>query len=213
MDLKYQIKIMRKRDPSIKNNFEILLYPGFWILIFHFFAHKLYRNKFFFSARVISQFGRFLTGIEIHPGANIGRGLFIDHGAGVVIGETAKIGNDVVMYQNVTLGGTGKDLGKRHPTIGHNVLIGAGSKILGPILIGSNSRIGAGSVVLHPVKSYSTVVGIPARAVARDNQEMFSDDEMLQHSHLPDPITADINRIREQLDDIEKRCNSNHKSA
>lgn len=153
-------KNIMKKDPACRNIIEaILLYPGFHILIFHRIAHFLYKHKLFFVARLISQIGRFLTGIEIHPGAQIGKRLFIDHGMGIVIGETATIGNDCTIYHNVTLGGTGKDKSKRHPDIGNNVMIGAGAKILGPIEIGNNVKIGANSTILINIPDGKTVVG------------------------------------------------------
>lgn len=162
-------KNIMKKDPAARNILEvIILYPGFHILIFHRIANFLYRHKLFFLARLISQIGRFITGIEIHPGAKIGKRLFIDHGMGIVIGETAEVGNDCTIYHQVTLGGTGKDKNKRHPTVGNNVMIGAGSKVLGPIKINDNVKIGAGSVVLHDVEKNSTVVGVPVdRVISR----------------------------------------------
>lgn len=202
MDLKYQIKIMKERDPAIKSTFEIILYPGFWILVFHSFAHFLYKHKLFFVARLLSQLGRFFTGIEIHPGAIIGKGLFIDHGMGVVIGETCEIGNDVLIYQGVTLGGTGKDKGKRHPTLGNNVLIGAGAKILGAITIGDNTRIGAGSVVLNNVLPDCTVVGIPAKSIKMSSDKKSIDD-VLDHSKIPDIISLEIDNICSRIKILE----------
>ncbi|MGL4990164.1 MAG: serine O-acetyltransferase EpsC [Sarcina sp.] len=161
--LKKNIKAVRKNDPAAKSNIEVLLlYPGIHAIIAHRFSHKFYKKKMYFIARLISQFARFLTGIEIHPGATIGEGLFIDHGMGIVIGETAEVGDNVIIFHGVTLGGTGKDIGKRHPTIGNNVTIGAGSKVLGPILIEDNTKIGANSVVLKPMPQNATAVGIPA---------------------------------------------------
>ena len=163
-------KNILKKDPAAKNIIEvILLYQGFHALVFHRIAHFLYNYKMFFMARFISQFARFITGIEIHPGAKIGKRLFIDHGNGIVIGETAIIGNNCTIYHQVTLGGRGKDKFKRHPSIGNNVLIGAGAKILGPIKIGDNVKIGAGAVVLHEVKNNTTVVGIPAKEILQKN--------------------------------------------
>lgn len=157
-------KNIKKKDPASKNILEvIILYPGFHILIFYRIAHFLYKNKLFFLARLVSQLGRFFTGIEIHPGAKIGRRLFIDHGMGIVIGETATIGNDCTIYHNSTLGGTGKDKYKRHPDIGNNVMVGCGSKILGPIKIGNNVKIGANAVVTKQVEDNVTVVGIPRK--------------------------------------------------
>lgn len=161
-------KNIMKKDPAARNILEvIILYPGFHILIFHRIANFLYRHKLFFLARLISQIGRFVTGIEIHPGAKIGKRLFIDHGMGIVIGETAEVGNDCTIYHQVTLGGTGKDKNKRHPTVGNNVMIGAGSKVLGPIKIGNNVKIGAGAVVLKNVEDNVTVVGTPINRVIK----------------------------------------------
>lgn len=164
--LKEDIKAVFERDPAAKSIWEVLLcYPGLHAIISHRFAHFLYKHKFFLLARIISQVTRFFTGIEIHPGASIGRRFFIDHGMGVVIGETTEIGDDVTLYQCVTLGGTGKDKGKRHPTIGNNVTVGAGAKVLGPITIGDNTKIGAGAVVLKNLSPNITAVGIPAQAI------------------------------------------------
>ncbi|HAT4072477.1 TPA: serine O-acetyltransferase EpsC [Clostridium perfringens] len=162
-NLKYDIENVMKNDPAARTKLEVLLlYQSIHVLIFYRIAHGLYKIKLFFLARLISQLGRFFTGIEIHPGAKIGKGLFIDHGMGVVIGETAEIGDNVTIYHGVTLGGTGKDKGKRHPTIGNNVIIGCGAKILGPISIGDRAKIGANSVVLKNVPNGKTAVGIPA---------------------------------------------------
>lgn len=159
-------KNIKKKDPAAKNILEvILLYPGFHALVFHRIAHFFYRLKLFFLARLISQFSRFITGIEIHPGAKIGKRLFIDHGMGIVIGETAEIGDDCTIYHQVTLGGTGKEKKKRHPTLGNNVMVGTGARVLGPIYIGNNVKIGASAVVLKNVNDNTTVVGIPARIV------------------------------------------------
>lgn len=167
-NLRYDIRNILNNDPAAKSEVEVLLlYPSVHALILYRIAHKLYSKKLFFVARLISQLGRFLTGIEIHPGAKIGRGLFIDHGMGVVIGETAEVGDNVTIYHEVTLGGTGKEKGKRHPTIGDNVIIGSGAKVLGPIYIGNNVKIGANSVVLKDVPSYATAVGIPARIIEK----------------------------------------------
>lgn len=167
-NLYYDVKNIQQKDPAARNIFEvILLYPGFHALFFHRIAHFFYNIKLFFIARLISQLTRFFTGIEIHPGATIGKRLMIDHGMGIVIGETAVIGDDCVIYHQVTLGGTGKEKLKRHPTIGNNVLIGAGAKLLGPINIGDNVKIGAGSVVLKSVEKNSTVVGVPEDRVIK----------------------------------------------
>jgi serine O-acetyltransferase len=162
--IRYDINNIMKNDPAAKSKLEVLLlYPSIQAIIFHRIAHMLYNHKMYFLARLISQFSRFITGIEIHPGAKIGKGLFIDHGMGVVIGETSEIGDNVTLYHGVTLGGTGKEKGKRHPTIGNNVIIGAGAKVLGPISIGNGAKVGAGAVVLLDVPANSTAVGIPAR--------------------------------------------------
>ncbi len=166
--LKYDLNNAMKNDPAARNPLEVLiLYPFIHALIQYRMAHFLYKKKFFFLARLISQVARFFTGIEIHPGAQIGKGLFIDHGMGVVIGETAELGDNVTLYHGVTLGGTGKDTGKRHPTVGNNVIIGSGAKILGPINIGNNVKVGANSVVLKDVPSNTTAVGIPARYIQK----------------------------------------------
>lgn len=167
-DLYLDAKNIRKKDPAARNILEvIILYQGFHVLVYYRIAHFLYKHKIFFLARLISQLGRFFTGIEIHPGAKIGSRLFIDHGMGIVIGETAEIGDDCTIYHQVTLGGTGKDVLKRHPTIGNNVIVGAGAKLLGPILIGDNVKIGAGAVVLKDVESNATVVGVPGDRVIK----------------------------------------------
>lgn len=167
-NLKYDLKNILDNDPAAKSMFEVLiLYPSIHAVFLYRIAHFLYKRNLFFFARIISQIGRFFTGIEIHPGAKIGRGLFIDHGMGVVIGETAEVGDNVTIYHGVTLGGTGKDTGKRHPTVGDNVIIGSGAKILGPIKIGNNSKIGANSVVLVDVPADSTAVGSPARIIVK----------------------------------------------
>jgi serine O-acetyltransferase len=168
-NLKYDIKNIMENDPAARSAFEVLLlYPSMHVLLMYRVAHKLYNKRLFFVARLISQLGRFLTGVEIHPGAKIGRGLFIDHGMGVVIGETAEIGDNVTIYHGVTLGGTGKDKGKRHPTVGNNVVIGAGAKVLGPIYVGDSAKIGANAVVLKDIPSNATAVGIPAKIIAEN---------------------------------------------
>lgn len=167
-NLKYDLERILKEDPAARSKLEVfILYPCVHVMILHRLANKLYKKKRFFIARLISQIGRFLTGIEIHPGATIGDGLFIDHGMGVVIGETAEVGNNVTIYHGVTLGGTGKDIGKRHPTIGENVIIGSGAKVLGPINIGNNVKIGANSVVLKDIEDNQTAVGIPAKVISK----------------------------------------------
>lgn len=174
-NLKYDIKNILNNDPAARSSIEVfLLYPSVNAVLHYRIAHSLYKKRLFFLARLISQFARFLTGIEIHPGATIGKGLFIDHGMGVVIGETAEVGDNVTLYHGVTLGGTGKEKGKRHPTVGSNVVVGSGAKILGPIYIGDGSKIGANSVVLKDVPVNSTVVGIPGKIVSPKNSELIN---------------------------------------
>ena len=205
-----EIRVIRERDPAIKSNMEVLLYPSFKVILRYRVAHKLYLKKHYFLARWISQRAARKTGIEIHPGATIGKGLFIDHGSGVIIGETAVIGNNVTLYQGVTLGGTGKEQGKRHPTFKDNVMVSAGAKILGSFTIGENSKIGAGSVVLEEVPPNCTVVGVPGRVVRRDDKKVPRMD--LDQVHLPDPVLNDIKELQEdnmrlhhELLEMEKR--------
>ncbi len=196
-------KSIAKRDPAAKNVLEvILLYPGFHALFFHRMAHWFYKRRLFFIARFVSQWGRFATGVEIHPGAVIGSGLFIDHGMGIVIGETAEIGNNCTIYHQVTLGGTGKDKGKRHPTIGDNVLIGAGAKLLGPIKVGDNAMIGAGSVVVEEVEPETTVTGPKARAVKRNGRKIIASME-LDQIHIPDPVSQELCKLMVRLEHLE----------
>ena len=192
--IKNEIAIVKERDPAIRNSMEVLLYPSFKVMLHYRLAHKLYNRKMYFLARYISQRAARKTGIEIHPGATIGEGLFIDHGNGVIIGETTIIGNNVTLYQGVTLGGTGKEHGKRHPTICDNVMISAGAKVLGSFTVGENSKIGAGSVVLEEVPPNCTVVGVPGRIVKRDNIAIPRDT--MDQVHLPDPVKEDINRLQ-----------------
>lgn len=194
--IKEEMQIIQERDPAIKTPFEIFLYPSFKAIIRYRIAHKLYLKKHYFLARWFSQRTVRKTGIEIHPGATIGRGLFIDHGHGVVIGETAILGDNVTLYQGVTLGGTGKETGKRHPTIGNNVMVSAGAKILGSFTIGENSKIGAGSVVLSEIPPNSTVVGVPGRVVKRDNVKIPRED--MDQVHLPDPVQNDLVRLQQE---------------
>jgi serine O-acetyltransferase len=195
-----QIDTVFKRDPAARSVLEIVLcYPGFHAVLLHRVAHRLYTGGWFTLGRVVSQFSRTLTGIEIHPGARIGRRFFIDHGMGVVIGETSEIGDDVLLYQGVTLGGTGKDHGKRHPTIGNGVVIGTGAKILGNIRIGDYAKVGAGSVVVRPVPDHSTVVGVPGRVVRG------AETDPLEHGMLPDPegqAIEDLVRRMAQLENL-----------
>lgn len=204
MGLRNEIEVVKQKDPAIKSTIEVFLYPSFWALLFHRIAHKLYIRKIYFLARLISQFSRWITGIEIHPGAKIGKGVFIDHGMGVVIGETCEIGDNVLIYQGATLGGTGKDTGKRHPTIGNNVMIGSGVKILGPFKVGDNSKIGAGSVVLKEVPPNCTVVGIPARSVSRNDFE-YNPSESLDQLKFPDPVEMEICSLRCKVENLEKQ--------
>ena len=188
---------VKQRDPAARSTAEILLlYSGVHAMMAYRVANRLHKQGKYFSARAISQLARYMTGIEIHPGATIGKGLFIDHGMGVVIGETAEIGNDCTIYQGVTLGGTGKDVGKRHPTLGDNVMVGAGAKVLGPVFIGSNSKIAANAVVLREVPENSTAVGIPAKVVRRDGVRVQAD---LDQIHIPDPVAQELARLREDI--------------
>jgi len=207
--LKADIRAIRERDPAARSNLEVLLlYPGLHALMLHRPAHWLYKKGLHFPARAISQFSRFLTGIEIHPGAKIGRGILIDHGAGVVIGETAEVGDGCTLYQGVTLGGTGKDTGKRHPTLGKNVLVGSGAKILGPFKIGDGAKIASNAVVLQPLPEGATAVGVPARVVRLKGKKV---EQPLDHVHIPDPVAqelcklqVELRRLRERMDQMEK---------
>jgi serine O-acetyltransferase len=195
-----QIDTIFRADPAAKSVLEIFLcYPGFHAVLLHRMAHRCYRSRLYLIARIISQLGRTLTGIEIHPGARIGRRFFIDHGMGVVIGETSEIGDDVLVYQGVTLGGTGKDTGKRHPTIGNHAVLGTGAKILGNIRIGDYVKVGAGSVVIHPVPDYSTVVGVPGRVV----RVASGPEDALEHGKLPDPEGQAIEDLTERIQRLE----------
>lgn len=192
--IKEEIQIIKERDAAIHSAWEVFLYPSFKVILHYRLAHKLYLKKHYFLARWISQRAARKTGIEIHPGATIGKGFFIDHGNGVIIGETAIIGDNCTLYQGVTLGGTGKEHGKRHPTLGNNVMISAGAKVLGSFTIGDNSKIGAGSVVLHEVPPNSTVVGVPGRVVKRNNQAL--PQETMDQCNLPDPVKEDISVLQ-----------------
>jgi len=197
------IKVIYDNDPAAKNLLEVILcYPGLHALIAYRFAHRLYKWHIILLPRVISYLTRIITGIEIHPGAIIGRRFFIDHGEGVVIGETTVIGDDVLIYQQVTLGGTGKESGKRHPTIGNNVIIGAGAKVLGNITIGDFVRIGAGSVVVEDVPEYSTVVGVPGRVVHR---AVVDSNGNLMHNRIPDPVRCEINKLKAEVEIIKEK--------
>lgn len=196
-----EIRAAQKQDPAAKNFLEILfLYQGLHALIAYRVAHVLYRMRLYFPARTLSQLSRFMTGIEIHPGAKIGKGFFVDHGMGVVIGETAIVGDNVLLYQGVTLGGTGIEKGKRHPTIGNNVVIGAGAKVLGNITVGDNSYIGANAVVIKDVPANSTVVGVPGRITKQDGKKI---DISLDHIHILDPIMQNIEELEKRLRKLE----------
>lgn len=207
--LKEDIEVIFEQDPAARSYTEVILtYSGLHAIWNHRIAHGFYKRKMFFIARVISQISRFFTGIEIHPGATIGRRFFIDHGMGIVIGETCEIGDNVTVYQGVTLGGTGKEKGKRHPTVKDNALIATGAKVLGSITIGENSKIGAGAVVLNDVPDNSTVVGMKARVVVRDGVKLQKD---LKHGDLPDPISDRFKEIGEELERLKKEVAVLHK--
>lgn len=222
---KEEMQIIKDRDPAIKTPLEVFLYPSFKAIIRYRIAHWMYVRKHYFLARWYSQRTVRKTGIEIHPGATIGKGLFIDHGHGVVIGETAIIGDNVTLYQGVTLGGTGKEHGKRHPTVGNNVMISAGAKILGSFTIGDNSKIGAGSVVLQEVPPNSTVVGVPGRVVKQNNVKIPREE--LDQIHFPDPVLkemdclrneniclrTELKRMYDKMDRIEKLLTDSEKKA
>ena len=207
---KEEVDVIKERDPAMKSPLEVILYPSFRVIIAYRIAHKLYEKKHYFLARLISQIAAHRTGIEIHPGAEIGKGLFIDHGSGVIIGETTEIGDNVTLYQGVTLGGTGKEHGKRHPTLKDNVMVSAGAKILGSFTIGENSKIGAGSVVLHEIPDNCTVVGVPGRVVRRNNIKIPRND--MDQVDLPDPVLDDIEKLykdneilTKKIEELEKR--------
>lgn len=200
--IKEDIKTIYKKDPAAHNLFEVILcYPGFHALLLHRISHKLYIWKVPVIPRMISTFSRFLTGIDIHPGAKIGRRFFIDHGMGVVIGETAEIGDDVLLYQGVTLGGTSSKPEKRHPTLGRGVVVGAGAKVLGNITIGAYSKVGAGSVVVDDVPEHATVVGVPGRVVI---QKVFDENGILMHNRIPDPVSCELNRLKYELKELKE---------
>ena len=201
--VKEDINVIYENDPAAKNLLEVILcYPGLHALIAYRFAHRLYKWNIPLIPRMISYLTRIITGIEIHPAAKIGRRFFIDHGDGVVIGETTVIGNDVLVYQQVTLGGTGKESGKRHPTLGNKVIVGAGAKVLGNITIGDNVRIGAGSVVIEDVPPHSTVVGVPGRIVHR---AMIDEQGNLMHNRIPDPIKCEINQLKAEIELLKEK--------
>ncbi len=201
--VKEDIKVIYDNDPAAKNLLEVILcYPGLHAIVAYRFAHRLYKWNIPLIPRVISYLTRIITGIEIHPGARIGRRFFIDHGEGVVIGETTIVGDDVLIYQQVTLGGTGKEQGKRHPTLGNNVIVGAGAKVLGNITIGDYVRIGAGSVVIEDVPEYSTVVGVPGRVVHR---AVVDKQGNLMHNRIPDPVRCEINKLKAEVEILKEK--------
>lgn len=201
-NIKYDIRVIRERDPAARSGAEVFfLYHGFRAVRYYRVANWLYRHKMFFLARWVSQHAKFVTGTEIHPAATIGRGLFIDHGSGVVIGETAVIGDNCVLYQGVTLGGTGKDVGKRHPTLGNNVLVGAGAKVLGPFKVGDGAKIAAGAVVLNEVPAGATAVGVPARVVRLDGKPTQAMDQI----HIADPVSQALCRLEAETARLQKR--------
>lgn len=200
-DVAEMVRAVKARDPAARSTAEVLLlYSGVHAVMAHRKAHALLEQGHPFLARVVSQTARHLTGIEIHPGATIGKGLLIDHGMGVVIGETAEIGDNCTIYQGVTLGGTGKDVGKRHPTLGDNVMVGAGAKILGPVHIGSGSKVAANAVVLHEVPENSTAVGIPAKVVRRGGVRVKNDMDQI---HIPDPVAQELRRLEKRVEELE----------
>lgn len=207
---KEDLMCVKRNDPAARSNLEImLLYPGFKAVRMHRKAHWFYNHKMFFIARFISQRCVKKTNIEIHPGAQIGRRFFIDHGTGVVIGETAVIGDDCTIYQGATLGGTGKDKGKRHPTLGNNVMVGAGAKVLGPFKVGDNSNIAAGSVVLSEIPENSTAVGTPARVVKQNGKRI----DRLDHVHIPDPVSQQICILNAKIEKLEKELKEYKEAA
>ncbi|MEG0541712.1 MAG: serine O-acetyltransferase [Angelakisella sp.] len=202
--LRQDIKAVKERDPAARSTLEVLLlYAGLHAILFHRLAHWLYTHRCFFLSRLVSQLSRFLTGIEIHPGAQIGHGVFIDHGSGVVIGETAVVGDGCTIYQGATLGGTGKDKGKRHPTLGKNVMVGAGAKILGPFTVGDNCKIASNAVLLSPLEENSTAVGVPAKAVRVAG--VRPDNAGLDQVHIPDPVQQELNRLSLRISELEKQ--------
>lgn len=202
-NLKQDLKVVFERDPAVRSVFEIVFcYPGFHAMIFYRMAHALWESKFYFLGRFVSHIGRFTTGIEIHPGAQIGRGFFIDHGMGVVIGETAEIGENCTLYHGVTLGGTSWAKEKRHPTLGDNVVVGSGAKILGPFVVGDGSKVGSNSVVVKEVPENATVVGVPGRIVVSGEKKTGVD---LEHAKLPDPVAKAVECMMDQIHNLEER--------
>ena len=209
--LRETLNAYKQRDPAARSSLEIfLLYPGVHAVIGYRIAHWFYKKKLLFLARMVSQWTRFCTGVEIHPGATIGRRLVIDHGMGIVIGETAEVGDDVLLYQGVTLGGTGKDKGKRHPTIGNNVMVGSGAKVLGPFKVGDNSRIAANAVVLNEIPPNSTAVGVPAKVVRIAGEKVNFAAEVDQ-IHITDPVSVELQALRRRVEELEKQLEAQHK--
>jgi serine O-acetyltransferase len=210
-NIRYDIASIKERDPAARSSIEVLLlYSGLHAVIYHRIAHWFYRHRMLFIARFVSQWSRFCTGIEIHPGAKIGKGLLIDHGSGVVIGETSEIGDNCTIYQGVTLGGTGKDKGKRHPTLGNNVMVGSGARILGPFKVGDNSKVAANAVLLEEQPPNTTAVGVPARIVKKDGVKLNSD---LDQVHIPDPVALELCRMLMRIEHLEnelKKLNENN---
>lgn len=212
--IKEQINVVFRDDPAAKTVFEVLLcYPGVHAILLHRVSHRFYNWGLYLVARLLSHVGRWITGIEIHPGAKIGRRFFIDHGMGVVIGETVEVGDDVLLYQGVTLGGTGHAQGKRHPTLGNHVVIGSGAKVLGDITLGDWVRVGAGSVVVRPVPDHSTVVGIPGRVVAIKGVVISEEEAMLEHGRLPDPVGQALSSLHTRIASLEKQLHGKSADA
>lgn len=213
--IRYDIRSIKERDPAARNGAEIFfLYSGLHAVIYHRAAHWFYKHNRKFIARWISQFSRFMTGVEIHPGATIGKGLLIDHGMGVVIGETAVVGDNCTIYQGVTLGGTGKDTGKRHPTLGNNVMVGSGAKVLGPFTVGDNAKIAAGAVVLDTVPEGATAVGVPARMIcsgAKEKSDKCNKND-LDQIHIPDPVSQELCKMYMRIEALEKQLEKYEKT-
>ncbi|MDO4553238.1 MAG: serine O-acetyltransferase [Bacillota bacterium] len=202
------MRAVRERDPACRSNFEVIfLYSGFHALVSYRLSHFFYKHKRYFIARLISQLTRFFTGIEIHPGARLGSGIFIDHGSGVVIGETTEMGDNCTIYQGVTLGGTGKDTGKRHPTLGNNVLVGSGAKILGPFRVGDHAKIAAGAVVLSEVPDYATAVGVPARVVRVGCEPLMRKGaaEDMDQIHVADPVALELYKLSRKIEEMQEK--------
>ncbi len=212
-NIRYDVRAIKERDPAARSSIEVfLLYSGFHAVLYHRVAHWFFKHKMKFIARWISQVARAATGVEIHPGATIGRGLMIDHGMGVVIGETAVVGDNCTIYQGVTLGGTGKDTGKRHPTIGNNVMIGSGAKVLGPFTVGDNAKIAAGAVVLDAVPEGTTAVGVPARMIYSGKPKTDAPKNDLDQIHIPDPVSQELCKMYMRIEALEKQLAEKNKT-